>query len=224
MASLTLSPWLREPLRCSPRCAGRRRTDRSLAQPSFAAVWNLPVAEAQGVDLDLQQLRRDGRAFAIRASAAITSAVPPRCSERAPPWPPPRGTRAVSPCTSLKVSTGRPSLALATCAKLVSWPCPFDCVPTAMSIEPVARTVSQASSLGWPRDVSRKAADAEAAQLAALPGCPPALCEAGAIGREQDPVEILREFAAIDHGAEGAAMRKAPDEVALAQFCGIDPS
>jgi hypothetical protein len=37
------------------------------------------------------------RAFSSTDSIAITSAVPPICIERAPPWPLPLGSRSVSP-------------------------------------------------------------------------------------------------------------------------------
>ena len=58
----------------------------------------------------LEQLGREacGPARARRCDASST-ALPPSCSEREPPVPPPRGTSAVSDCTKRICSIGMPS-------------------------------------------------------------------------------------------------------------------
>src|SRR5213075_3330730 len=62
--------------------------------------------------------------------AAWCSAVPPICIERAPPCPLPLLTALVSAWTKRNASIGSPSRSAAICGKLVSWPWPFDCVPS----------------------------------------------------------------------------------------------
>ena len=66
-----------------------------------------------------------------------------------------------------------------------------------------------------------KAADAETAKPAALPGGAPACGEAYAVGCQEHRVEIVGEGAAVDRGAEGGAIGEGADEVAPAQFCRI---
>lgn len=56
-------------------------------------------------------------------------ALPPVCSDRDPMVPAPRGTSAVSDCTSRIVSIGTWSTAEATWANAVSWPWPWLLVP-----------------------------------------------------------------------------------------------
>ena len=55
------------------------------------------------------------RPFSITACAAWYSAVPPICIERAPPWPLPVPSTAVSACTSRKASAGNPRTSAAIC-------------------------------------------------------------------------------------------------------------
>ena len=68
--------------------------------------------------------------------------------------PPPTDTRSVSPVTSRTLSSGTPSHSVTSCAKLVSWPWPFDTVPTTISTMPSGNTVISARSRGAPVAVS----------------------------------------------------------------------
>jgi hypothetical protein len=52
----------------------------------------------------------------------------------------PKGTRPVSPCTTSTLSTGMPSRAATTCAKVVSWPWPWLCEPVNTVTLPVGCT------------------------------------------------------------------------------------
>ena len=78
--------------------------------------------------------------------AETTTAEPATCSERDAKVPSPRATRAVSECTTRMPSIGTPSVAEATWANAVSWPCPCGETPTATSIVPSAATVTAACS------------------------------------------------------------------------------
>ena len=107
--------------------------------------------------------------------------------------PPPTVTRAVSPCTSRTVSIGTSSSSAATCANVVSWPCPLDCVPVAISTtrsaadahgraaraahRPALRRSSQSRCraacrlrAGAARRVSKPAQSASASARSMLPG------------------------------------------------------
>ena len=69
------------------------------------------------------------RARCTSSPLAVWIALPPVCSERDPSVPTPRGTSAVSDCTSLIFSIGTCSTAEATWANAVSWPWPCALVP-----------------------------------------------------------------------------------------------
>ena len=61
---------------------------------------------------------------------ATSSALPPICTERDPPVPPPRGTSSVSECSTRTFSNGTPSVVATICENAVSWPWPCALVPT----------------------------------------------------------------------------------------------
>src|SRR5919206_42760 len=65
--------------------------------------------------------------------AAWSTAVPPRCIEREPPWPPPSDVASVSAWRKAMRCGAVPNSAAAIWARLVSCPWPFDCVPTESS-------------------------------------------------------------------------------------------
>ncbi len=58
------------------------------------------------------------------------TALPPSCSDRDPPVPPPRGTTAVSDWTKRIGSSGMPSRSATIIANAVAWPWPCAEVPT----------------------------------------------------------------------------------------------
>ena len=60
---------------------------------------------------------------------ALNTALPPTCSDRDPIVPMPRGTFAVSECTTMTSSIGTPSTSETSAANIVSWPCPWGDVP-----------------------------------------------------------------------------------------------
>ena len=70
------------------------------------------------------------------ASAALATALPPSCSDREPPVPPPRGTRAVSDWTNRIDSMGMPRRSATIMANDVGWPWPCPDVPTLMVAVP----------------------------------------------------------------------------------------
>ena len=70
------------------------------------------------------------RALAITLRAVSTISAPARRIERSECVPPPDASVALSPPRKLIASGVTPSRSAITCRKLVSWPCPLDCVPT----------------------------------------------------------------------------------------------
>ena len=74
----------------------------------------------------------------------------PRRIERPECEPPPTDATSVSPVSSLTRSRPTPNHSAMSCAKLVSWPCPADSVPSTTSIRPSGRTVISARSRGAP--------------------------------------------------------------------------
>src|SRR5437763_685221 len=65
-------------------------------------------------------------------------------------------TALVSAWTKRKALIGSPKRSAAICGKLVSWPWPFDCVPSTRTTRPSPSKRISARSPGVPRDVSRK--------------------------------------------------------------------
>ena len=88
--------------------------------------------------------------FAISSAAAFAITTPAWRMERPECEPPPTLTMSVSPMMMLTVSTGTPSMADATCAKLVSWPWPLGWVPITRSTRPSGVTVISVRSRGAP--------------------------------------------------------------------------
>ena len=76
--------------------------------------------------------------------------MPSAVSEREPPVPPPHLSLAVSPWTIRIFSNGTPRRSLTTWAKAVSWPWPFDWVPTATLTVPSSSKLIDAVSCGSP--------------------------------------------------------------------------
>ena len=97
----------------------------------------------------LGERRRRSPAPAPRRPCAATARRHGRCRAR---------HLRVSAWTRRKASIGRPSRSAAICGKLVSWPCPLDCVPSASATVPSASKRTAAHSPGAPREVSRKQA------------------------------------------------------------------
>ena len=58
----------------------------------------------------------------------------------------PMGALAVSPCTISTWSSPMPIMSATTCAKLVSWPCPWLWLPVITTSPPVAFTRTVADS------------------------------------------------------------------------------
>ena len=81
------------------------------------------VVDDDVVGRGLEQLGRERSAPARRTRCdASSTALPPSCSDRDPPVPPPRGTSAVSDCTKRIFSIGMPSSSATICEYAVAWP------------------------------------------------------------------------------------------------------
>ena len=89
-----------------------------------------------------------------RVGGLGSTAVPPSCSERDPPVPPPRGTSAVSDCTKRIASIGMPSGSATIIANDVAWPWPCDDVPDLIVAVPSACDLDRADSLPAPPPVT----------------------------------------------------------------------
>ena len=92
-----------------------------------------------------------GRKRAITSSAAWLIELPCMVTEREPPVPPPVAMRSVSPWTKRTRSNGMPARACRIWAQAVSWPWPFDCVPTCRSTMPSSAKAMRVSSRVEPR-------------------------------------------------------------------------
>ena len=94
------------------------------------------------------------RACSSTFPAAACTALPPSCSERDPPVPPPRGTSAVSDWTNVIFSSGIPSRSATSIENAVGWPWPCPDVPAAMVAVPSACTVTEPNSPPPPAVIS----------------------------------------------------------------------
>ena len=127
------------------------------------------------------------------------------------------GTVAVSPPMNLMSSGCTPSRSAITCAKVVSWPWPVDCVPTASSTVPRALHRDLDALV---RDADRRldiVGNADAAQLAALLRFAATRGKALPVGALQHALHVAGEIAAVvEQPARGAVGQLlARDEVLL---------
>ena len=93
------------------------------------------------------------RALSITVREVSTISDPASRMERSEWVPPPEASVAVSPPMKLIASGVTPSWSAITWRKLVSWPCPLDCVPTIRSTRS-ADTFTATRSCGMPTGVS----------------------------------------------------------------------
>ncbi len=72
--------------------------------------------------------RRSRRCVSASSRHAVATAPPAITAQREPQVPVEYGVSAVSPCTTMIFSSGRPRISCATCASVVSspWPCDLD--------------------------------------------------------------------------------------------------
>ena len=111
-----------------------------------------------------------------------------------------------------------PSRSAITCANVVSWPWPVDCVPTASSTLPAGCTVTSTRSCGMPTGVSTIVRDADAAQLAAPLRLAPPRREALPVGGLDHALHVAGEIAAVVEQPAGGAVGQllARDQILLA--------
>ena len=175
-----------------------RRTRRALRTPR--APW--------------RRCRRTPRPAACRRAA---SSGPNACRRR------PR-TTAVSPVTSRTCSGVTPSWSASTCAKVVSWPCPLDCVPATTSTKPSARTLTShmlARHADRRFDVVRKA---DAGEPAALLRRAAARRKALPVGELEHRIHVAAEISAVvgEPGRGAIGQLRAADQVAPADGDAVD--
>ena len=160
-------------------------------------------------------------ACATTSPEASTISVPASRIERSECVPLPEAIFAVSPPMKTMSSGCTPSRSAITCAKLVSWPWPVDCVPTASSTLPAAEHGDLDALV---RDADRRldiVGDADAAQLAALlatRACAPAKpFQSAAV---EHALHVAGEVAAVVEQPAGGAVGQllARDQVLLAQL------
>ena len=79
-------------------------------------------------------------ALSLTFTRLIISAAPPTAVFRLPKVPTPVATTLVSPWRTTMSSIGTPNSSAASCAKLVSWPCPCGDEPVSTVTLPLAST------------------------------------------------------------------------------------
>ena len=87
----------------------------------------------------------------MTTSAAWLIELPCIVTEREPPVPPPLAIRSLSPWMKRTLSNGMPLRSCRIWAKTVSWPWPFDWVPTASSTMPSSAKAIEVVSFWSPR-------------------------------------------------------------------------
>ena len=176
------------------------RQRRQIDARAPAAAHREPAAgEHQLASIGLQEMGRQ-------------AAAPWRAPRRSPSPPPRRpyassarrhgrrrsSPRACRPARSGSPRIGTPSRSAAIWAKAVSWPWPFDSVPTATDHRAVALEADLGAFVGRAARGFEEAGDADAAQPAARlrPRAP--RLEARELGAHDGAVEIVDEAARID--------------------------
>ena len=112
-------------------------------------------------------------ARASTSSVAESTALPPICSDRDPPVPPPLGTAAVSDWTKRMSSSGMPSRSDTIMANAVAWPCPWADVPTRMVAVPSRWISTEPNSLLPPPAVISTYTATPMPELPSVPRGPP---------------------------------------------------
>ncbi len=135
--------------------------------------------------------------FSMTASAALPMTMPASRIERAECEPPPSLTISVSLSMTLTSSNGTPSHSATHCAKVVSWLCPLESVPTTTSTLPSRLHGNVGAFARIAAGGFEVTAQPDAAQ-------PLALLRLGAALLESSPIAELH--GAVHHGAIGAVV------------------
>ncbi len=118
---------------------------------SVPAMRKAPSSKTRSAPATSSSSSASGRKRAITSSAAWLIELPCIVAEREPPVPPPLAIRSLSPCTKRIFSNGIPLRSSRICANAVSWPWPFDWVPTQSSTMPSSAKAMVVVSFWSPR-------------------------------------------------------------------------